>query len=409
MKQLLFSLFVVWVFIQSGCKDSANDVAPVVKPIEPGVPVLMYPASDSVYTSSSISLRWIKVDSTTSYQLQLAKSAAFTTVDCDTIIAQTYCSKLNIKDGTYYWRVRSIIDTVKGNWSTSMSFKVILPEVIVNEPIPANSKVIKLSSTPFKFVEGPVWDGVSTWYFSDIDANTIYSYSAAGGFKPFMLNSNGSNGLMFDKDGRLLSCQGNSGKIVAIDKQGVVVETVVSTYNSKRLNRPNDLVIDKQGGIYFTDPSWDSSLPQGLCGVYYRANDGTVTRLVSDMKKPNGIILSIDNTKLFIGDSESTVIRMYPISSPGVIGERVNFASLQNSSGSDGVALDEKENLYVACFNKAVQIFDKTGKYISSIAVPEGPTNCDFGGSDLKTLLITAQKNVYSIQLNYKGITFPIK
>lgn len=283
-----------------------------------------------------------------------------------------------------------------------------------NTIVPPNAKVEKLSEDQFEFVEGPAWDNSGGIYFTDIPNNSIYRYDlATEAFTLVTENTAGANGLMFNRQNNLLACEQETGAVSVWSTDGTRLETLVAEYDGTRFNRPNDLVVDKNNGIYFTDPSWSEERPQEIKGVYYLDAEGNLSRLIEDMDKPNGIILSSDESTLYIADTDSFEVRAYPVTAPGQLGERIVFAALSRpdgydgkSSGADGVALDIHGNLYVTS-RFGVQIFSPEGEFIDLIEIPEAPTNCVFSGENLDTLFITARKNVYAIKLNTRGVIFP--
>ena len=292
------------------------------------------------------------------------------------------------------------------------------PRSTLNEIVPQDSKVVQLSEgMDFAFLEGPCWDGENTLYFSDIPNNRIYRYTLEGAFSVFRENSNGANGLMFDRAGRLVACEGKAGRVVALDEFGRVVEVLAAEYRGKPFNSPNDLVIDSRGGIYFTDPRFgdESDMPQDKQAVYYRQPDGRIIRLIDDMIKPNGIILSPDEKLLYVVDTYDKFIRAYRVLQDGFLVDQRIFAELKlkegapdNRSGADGLAMDVNGDLFVTT-SLGVQIYDANGNFVGIIRVPETPANCTFGGADMKTLFITARKNLYMIKLKVPGVLFPIE
>ena len=285
--------------------------------------------------------------------------------------------------------------------------------------IPPDAAVQKISQDmDFNFVEGPAWDGKEYVYFTDIPKNLIYKYSVQEkSFTVFRENSGGANGLMFDSQGRLVACEGGTGRLTAMDMEGHVVAVLADSFKGDRFNAPNDLVIDRFGGIYFADPDFglDENRPQEKKGVYYRKTDGSVVCLYDEMNKPNGIILSPDGSILYVVDTSSPYVRAFDVHGEGYVGDPYIFARLKMAedtegawSGADGLAMDIDGDLYVTT-SLGVQIFSPNGDYIDTITVPEAPANCAFGGQDMKTLFITARKNVYSIGLNVPGVVFPLK
>jgi gluconolactonase len=285
--------------------------------------------------------------------------------------------------------------------------------------ITENASVVKISEgTDFAFVEGPVWDGKEYLYFTDIPNNLIYKYSLQKkSFTVFRENSGAANGLMFDSQGRLVTCEGGTGRLTAMDMEGHVVAVLADSFKGNRFNGPNDLVIDSFGGIYFTDPDFglDENRPQEKKGVYYRRTDGSVICLYDEMNKPNGVILSTDGSILYVVDTSSPYVKAFDVHGEGYVGDPYIFAQLKmpegaegRTSGADGLAMDTLGDLYVTT-SLGIQIFSPDGDYIDIITVPEVPANCAFGGADMKTLFITARKNVYSIGLNVPGVVFPLK
>lgn len=265
----------------------------------------------------------------------------------------------------------------------------------------------------FQFVEGPVWDGEEFLYFTDIPNNTIVKYSVTQNtFSAIATNSNRGNGLMFNADKNLVVCEGGAGRITERTINGDVINTIVSEYNNNRFNSPNDLCIDIKGGMYFTDPTFGSTEFQPKNSVYYLTPAGTTTLLIDDMNKPNGVLLSNEGNMLYISDTFSDEIRAYDVLEDGTLANKRVFGILEipgnngTNSGADGMATDMEGNLYVTS-TKGIQIFDKDGNRTQVISVPEKATNCTFGGSDKKTLFITAGKNLYILPLQVVGFQHP--
>jgi len=273
--------------------------------------------------------------------------------------------------------------------------------------IPPGSTITKLSTNQFIFIEGPVWyrDSVLLFTDADVNPNKIYRYNPSGNqFSVFRNNSSGSNGLTCDKAGNLLGCEAK--RVVMMNEAGVVTNVLADIYNGKAFNGPNDLIADDKGGVYFTDPVFFVTPTQDKEAAYYIDSIGTVTRIIDDLAKPNGIILSPDGKKLYVVDSDNKYVYSWDVAPDGSISGKTNLAELQTTggvaSGADGMAIDINGNIYVAS-EKGIQIFSPQGAAITTIVVPEIPSNCDFGGADFKTLYITARKNLYSIDLNYAG------
>jgi len=273
--------------------------------------------------------------------------------------------------------------------------------------VPNGAVAKKLSSDQFSLTEGPVWyrDSVLlfTTYNSNSNASRIYSYNPIDNKFNIFRNNLKVNGLTCDRDGNLLACEW---RILMLNKAGEVTRSFPDHYNGKGFNSPNDLIADTKGGIYFTDPLIFGQRVQDKDAVYYIDSTGVVKRVIDDLEKPNGVILSPDGKKLYVGESNTIYVYSYDIAPDGSVSNKSIFAEIQTidgvAPGSDGLAIDIYGNLYVS-INKGIQIFTDQGTYITIILVPNGSLNCDFGGKDFKTLYITQFSNLYSIDLNYPG------
>lgn len=281
------------------------------------------------------------------------------------------------------------------------------------KPIPGvgpTGKVVKLHGN-FKFTEGPAADKDGNVYFTDIPDQKIYKVDTKGKLSVFREGSNHANGLMFNAKGELVACE-MDGAIVALSPDGKERRVLADKYDGKRFNAPNDLVIDKAGGVYFTDPHFraPTPLPQKVRGVYYIAADGKVTRVVEDLPAPNGVILSPDEKTLYVIPTLSADMMAYPVEGPGKLGKGRVFCSLQQGkgkkgSGGDGLTVDTKGNLYITS-GLGLQVFSPEGKLLGIIAFPEVPANVTFGGPDRRTLYVTARTSLYTVEMEATGHVF---
>ncbi len=183
------------------------------------------------------------------------------------------------------------------------------------EPVGAVEKV----QGGFQFTEGPAATKDGGLYFSDIPDDAIHFVSPEGKITLFTKPAGHSNGLLITSDDRLLGCQ-MDGQVVEFDRQtGKVAKTLASQFEGKRFNAPNDLVIDSQGGIYFTDPLYRAPepLPQGIQAVYYISSNGEVSRVTDAIKAPNGIGLSPDQKRLYVIPSMQSKMLVYEVTAPG--------------------------------------------------------------------------------------------
>lgn len=263
-------------------------------------------------------------------------------------------------------------------------------------PIVDPDAQVKLLASGFGFTEGPAADKDGNIYFTDIPNNRIHKWSIDGEISTFIEDTNRANGLFFDKKGNLLACQGGAGKIISIDKDKKVT-VLASEYDGGRFNSTNDLWIDPNGGVYFTDPGRKSKRDDQY--VYYLAPDRKKTiRVTENMVRPNGIIGTKDGKTLYISNyGENNKTWVFKINPDGTLSDKKLFAE----QGSDGMTIDNRGNVYLTF--KKVSVYSSSGEKVTDIEIPEKPTNVTFGGTNNSTLFITARTSLYSVETNAKG------
>ncbi|MCI0682997.1 MAG: SMP-30/gluconolactonase/LRE family protein [Gemmataceae bacterium] len=312
-----------------------------------------------------------------------------------------------------------------------MSILSILAVALALGQVPEPTGPLVKSYTGFVYTEGPAFDRDGNLYFTDQrdgrgkiykitsgkwvrnDAGTNPSPNASAarvgveGIEFFVASSGRANGLAVSNEGEIVACQ-MDGRIVAYRPDGSY-RVVAARYHGRRFNAPNDLVLDRHGGIYFTDPRINAPLlpPQDRAAVYYVAADGCVTRLIDDLRLPNGITLSPDEKTLYVAASLERCVMAYPVLGPGKIGAgrccaRISPGKALLFVGGDGIKTDAAGNLYVATA-RGIQIFDPCGTLLHIICVPERPSNLAFGGPNRRTLIITAGGSIYSIRMSIAG------
>lgn len=269
--------------------------------------------------------------------------------------------------------------------------------------IAPGAKVEKLADG-FKFTEGPAADAEGNVLFTDQPNNRILKWSVDGKLSTFLEPSGRSNGLCFDRKGNLWACADERNELWRIDPAGKIT-VAVKDYQGKMLNGPNDVWVRADGGVYFTDPLYkrsywtNASAERAPQAVYFLSPDVQKLLCVADdLTKPNGIIGTPDGKTLYVADIGANKTYVYDIRPDGTLSNKKLFCEL----GSDGMTIDEQGNAYLT--GKGVTVFDKTGKQIEHIEVPERWTaNVCFGGKDRQTLFITASQGFYAIRLNVKG------
>ncbi|EGJ32436.1 MULTISPECIES: galactose-1-epimerase [Moorena] len=288
-----------------------------------------------------------------------------------------------------------------------MVYKFYTKQNNLGEIIAPNTQVEKVAGG-FKFTEGPVWHPDGFLLFSDIPANTIYKWQPDQKTEIFRQPSGNANGNTLDRSGRLVTAEHSNRRLSLTQKDGKII-TLASHYQGKRLNSPNDLAVKSDGSIYFTDPPYGIKSEQeelGFYGVYRLAPDGTLTLLVDDFVRPNGIVFSPDETKLYVNDSERGHIRVFDVKPDGMLENGKLFAELKPPSkegAADGMKVDIQGNVY-STGPGGVWIFDPSGNLLGIIEVPEAPANLAWGDSDYQTLYITARNSLYRIRLKIKGM-----
>ncbi|TWT52390.1 Gluconolactonase precursor [Rubripirellula amarantea] len=269
---------------------------------------------------------------------------------------------------------------------------------------------IEVVGEGYSFTEGPAWDPKRNWLlFTDIPNTAIHVVDKEGSVEPFTKESGHANGLLVASDGRLLACE-MDGRLVAYNLTTGKRDVLADTFEGKPFNAPNDLIIDKQGGIYFTDPLFRAAtpLPQTVQAVYYRAKDATVTRVSGDIAAPNGIALSPDGTKLYVAPSHQAEMLVFAVEGPGKLSAAKTFCRLtqpegEDNTGGDGMTVDVKGNLYFTT-HLGVEIFSPSGDSIGLVRFPQQPANVTFAGKDRKTMVATARTAVYQVEMPIAGL-----
>lgn len=262
---------------------------------------------------------------------------------------------------------------------------------------PKGAKVERLA-TDLQFTEGPVWIPAGFLVFSDIPANKLMRWDpAAGKVTVFRDNSQNANGNSLDAKGQLLTAEHGGRRVSHTDGTGKIT-TVVDSFEGKKLNSPNDVVMTADGAIWFTDPDYGlAGRPKEQPGNYvYRFAGGKIEAVVKDFDKPNGLCFSPDESKLYVADSGAPRhIRVFPVSKGGV-GTGTVFAKI-DKGGPDGIRCDQAGRVWSSSGDGA-QIFGSDGKLIARIVLPEAAANLAFGGKDGKTLFLTARKSLYKVE-----------
>ncbi|MGI8971228.1 MAG: SMP-30/gluconolactonase/LRE family protein [Dehalococcoidia bacterium] len=257
----------------------------------------------------------------------------------------------------------------------------------------------------FKFTEGPATDAKGNIYFTDQPNDRLVKWSTDGKLSTFMQPCGRSNGLCFDAKGNLWACADEKNELWRIDPAGKAT-VVVKEYQGKLLNGPNDVWVRPDGGLYLSDPYYPRDYwhrgpkEQDHEAVYYLApGQNTLTRVVDDLEKPNGIIGTPDGKLLYVADIQANKTYAYDIQSDGTLANKRLFCNL----GSDGMTIDSEGNVYLT--GHGVTVFDKAGRQIAQIPVAQPWTgNICFGGKDRHMLFVTASEGIYGLKMRVKGV-----
>jgi len=254
----------------------------------------------------------------------------------------------------------------------------------------------------FSFADGPVWSRDGYLVINDTPTNRILQFKPPHAPALIRGDANGPMGNTYDAEGRLYTCESHTRRVVRTDKRGKV-EVLAEKYQGKRLNAPNDIVVRKDGQIYFTDPAFGNQQDTrelDFYGVYHIGRKGELEVVAQPKGRPNGIALSPNGRILYVSNSDEHNIRAYDLDHNGAAtNERVLVSRIEGVP--DGLRVDEKGNLYLAAAK--VEIYTPEGKPFGSIVIGHAASNLAFGDEDFESLYVTARNFVYRIRLDIKG------
>jgi gluconolactonase len=255
----------------------------------------------------------------------------------------------------------------------------------------------------YRFADGPVWTPEKRLLFTELPSNTIYQWIPGQKIEPLRGESNGAQGLTFDPQDRLYICESRTRRVVRQDKKGKI-EVLAEKWEGKRLNGPNDIVVRKDGNVYFTDSVFGSALAKrelDFNGIFHISPKGELSLVAKwQHSRPNGIALSPNGRLLYVSSSDDRKIVAFDLDKNGAATNEHAFVS-GISGVPGGIRCDEKGNLYLAA--NGVQIFTHEGKKIRDIELAEAVSNLAFGEGDLQTLFVTTHRSLFRIRVPYKG------
>lgn len=285
----------------------------------------------------------------------------------------------------------------------------------------AQDVIVARVATGFNFTEGPMWYQDRLW-FADCRADKLYTMTARGKVTTVMQNAGGvfnpdpnnqgSNAMEIARDGSIVLTQMGNGSIQDLDPFTLRLTPFITAYHGKRLNSPNDIVYAPDGSLWFTDPPFgliggdkspDKALPWN---AVFRYEKGTLTPVITDIPLPNGIGFSPDGKTLYISNyGPEMYVRAYDVGIAGVLSnprDFIRYPGPQVREAPDGLKVDSEGNLWTTGPG-GIRIISPAGKVLGQIKLPEIASNIAFGGTDRRTVYITASHSVYRLHSEVPG------
>ena len=280
---------------------------------------------------------------------------------------------------------------------------ILIQSSVISQVILDPDAVVEEIVSGIQQPEGPVWREGLGLLFSDIKGNKIYKWTSEKGKEIYLDPSYNTNGLAYDLEGRLVAGQMGLRRVVRFEKDGSQT-SLADSYDGKKLNSPNDLVIKSDGAIFFTDPDFNIPLGESkelsFNGVYRISPSGVLQLLTSSLTLPNGICFSPDESKLYVNDSQVHKIYVWDVVDDSTITNKKLLYTIPVPFGyADGMKIDVDGNIYCTC-SSYVWVISPEGELIGKIDLPTSvsASNCAWGDDDNRTLFITAGNSVYRVR-----------
>lgn len=349
----------------------------------------------AVPSDARVTLSWAEAPGAIDYQVKRAATAsgAFTLV-VSNVVGGRY-EDVSVRNGSIYFYSISARDA-EGDGPDTPRLRAV-PSAAVLDWLGPGAKVEKLAGN-FQFIEGPVWLREGGLIFSDINANRLYRWTLGDGASVFRANSGAANGNTLDLQGRLLTCEHTARRVSRTEPDGSVT-ALVTEFNGKRFNAPNDIAVKSDGTIWFTDPNYGAGQLQPGRWVYRFHPDNPTATLVTvatNFDQPNGLAFSPDEKRLYIADSGAPHhVRVFDVQPDNSLANSRIFAIIAPGV-PDGMRVDPAGRVFVTA-GDGVQVFSPEGTLLDKLRTPETAANVGFGGPDGTMVFITANTSLYGI------------
>jgi gluconolactonase len=257
----------------------------------------------------------------------------------------------------------------------------------------------------YRFADGPVWSPERKLLFTDLPANTVYVWVPGHKVEPLRKDLQGALGLTFDAQERMYVCESKGRRVIRQDKKGKV-EVVADKWEGKKLNGPNDIVVRKDGNVYFTDSPFGSTAMKAreldFHGVFHVNPKGEL-QVVAKWKsgRPNGIAVSPNGRVLYVSNSDERSISAFDLDNKSGVASNERILIRGIAGAPAGIRCDEKGNLYIA--GNGLLIYTPEGKLIRQVELSDTPSNLAFGEADLQSLFVTTRRMLFRVRVPYRG------
>ena len=261
---------------------------------------------------------------------------------------------------------------------------------------------VQVVATGMRYADGPVWSLEDFLLFSDTVTDKQYKFTPGKGLSDIGTKAGGTAGNAYDEKGNLYTCEFRARRVTRTSKNGKL-EVIAERFEGKRLNAPNDVVVRRDGNVYFTDPAFgnqEDTRELNFNGVFRVTAKGQIEAMARWKTRPNGLALAPNGRTLYVSDSDGQAIRAFDLDRNGAASnERIVISKIAGVPA--GIRTDEAGNIYVAA--KGVLVYSSNGELVRTIPLTETPTSLAFGDPDFSTLYVTGRTVVYRIRLDVKG------